>query len=255
VAVPLTAFWIMPAALVAFALMPFGLDGPVLTVMGWGVAGMLATAEAVAGWPGSVAVLPSPSLAGLGLMVAGGLWLCLWRTRWRLWGCAAIAAGCLSVPLTPRPDVLVTGDARLIGVRAASGDLWVSTQRRERFSRDVWLRRLGTERARTWPPWGLSDAAALSCDPLACLFRKHGLLVALVRDGRALAEDCRAADVVVATLPVRRTRCARPSVLIDRFDLWRDGAHAIYLARDGPRVDTVRAHRGDRPWVRQRGRE
>jgi competence protein ComEC len=255
VAVPLTAFWIMPTALLAFALMPFGLDGPALALMGWGVAGMLATAETVAGWPGSVAVLPSPSLAGLALMVAGGLWLCLWRTRWRLWGCAAIAAGCLSVPLTPRPDLLVTGDARLIGVRAADGDLWVSTQRRERFSRDVWLRRLGTRRVHTWPPWGRADGAALSCDPLACLFRKHGVTAALVRDGRALAEDCRVADVLVATLPVRRLRCARPAVLIDRFDLWREGAHAIYLARDGPRVDTVRAHRGDRPWVRQRGRE
>ena len=255
IAVPLTAFWIMPAALVAFAAMPLGLDAPVLTVMGWGVAGMLATAETVAGWPGSVAVLPPPSLAGLALMIGGGLWLCLWRTRWRLWGCAAIAAGCLSVPLNPRPDILVTGDARLIGVRATDGALWVSTQRRERFSRDVWLRRLGSERVQTWPPWGVVDGAALSCDPLACLFRKNGVTTALVRDGRALAEDCRAADVLVATLPVRRTRCARPVVLIDRFDLWREGAHAIYLARDGPRVDTVRAHRGDRPWVRRRGRD
>ncbi|WP_200341463.1 ComEC/Rec2 family competence protein [Rhodovibrio sodomensis] len=255
VAVPLTAFWIMPAALIAFTLMPLGLDGPVLSIMGWGVAGMLATAETVAGWPGSVVVLPSPSLPALALMVAGGLWLCLWRTRWRLWGLAAVAAGCLSVPLTARPDLLVTGDARLIGVRAADGDLWVSTQRRERFSRDVWQRRLGTQQVHTWPPWGLADGAALSCDPLACLFRKHGLTVALVRDGRALAEDCRMADVVVAVLPVRRTRCARPAVVIDRFDLWRDGAHTIYLARDGPRVDSVRAHRGRRPWVRQRGRD
>ena len=255
VAVPLTAFWIMPAALIAFALMPFGLDGPVLTVMGWGVAGMLATAESVAGWPGAVAVLPSPSLTGLGLMAAGGLWLCLWRTRWRLWGLAAIAAGCITVPLTPRPDLLVTGDARLIGVRAQTGELWVSTQRRERFSRDVWLRRLGTQRVHTWPPWGAAEEAALSCDPLACLFRKNGLTAALVKDGRALAEDCRLADVVVAVLPVRRTRCARPTVLIDRFDLWRRGAHAVYLARDGPRVETVRARRGDRPWVRRRGLE
>ena len=255
VAVPLTAFWIMPAALIAFALMPLGLDGPVLTVMGWGVAGMLATAESVAGWPGAVAVLPSPSLTGLGLMAAGGLWLCLWRTRWRLWGLAAIAAGCITVPLTPRPDLLVTGDARLIGVRAQTGELWVSTQRRERFSRDVWLRRLGTQRVHTWPPWGVAEGAALSCDPLACLFRKNGLTAALVKDGRALAEDCRLADVVVAVLPVRRTRCARPTVLIDRFDLWRQGAHAVYLARDGPRVETVRARRGDRPWVRRRGRQ
>jgi competence protein ComEC len=75
--------------------------------------------------------------------------------------------------------------------------------------------------------------------------------VALVRDGRALAEDCRRADVVVATVPVPRRRCARPAVLVDRFDLWRAGAHAIYLARDGPRAVSVRNRRGARPWVRR----
>ncbi|WP_037256294.1 ComEC/Rec2 family competence protein [Rhodovibrio salinarum] len=255
VAVPLTAFWIMPAALVAFALMPLGLDGFGLTVMGWGIAGMLAVAETVADWPGAVAVLPSPSRAGLALIIAGGVWLCLWQRRWRLWGLAAVAVGCLSVPWGPRPDVLVTGDARLIGVRAASGELWVSTQRRERFSRDVWMRRLGTQRVQTWPPWGQAESADLTCDPLACLFRKNSLTAALVRDGRALAEDCRMADVLVAVVPVARIKCARPSILVDRFDLWRAGTHAIYLARDGPRVDTVRAHRGTRPWVRRRGRE
>jgi competence protein ComEC len=255
VAVPLTAFWIMPVALVAFALMPLGVDGPALRVMGWGVEGMLATADTVAGWPGSVRLIPSPTLGGLALMVAGGLWLCLWQRRWRLWGLAAVAAGALTVPWTPLPDVMVSGDARLVAVRADDGRLWVNTQRRERFTRDVWLRRQGSARATTWPPWGAAADGQLTCDPLGCLFEKRGLTAALVLDGRALAEDCRTADVVIALVPIARTRCAGPRILIDRFDIWRHGGHAVYLARDGPRAASVRAHRGERPWVRKPERE
>src|SRR3546814_10249031 len=37
VAVPLTGFWIMPWAVIACALMPFGLDAFALAPMGWGV--------------------------------------------------------------------------------------------------------------------------------------------------------------------------------------------------------------------------
>ncbi len=44
-----------------------------------------------------------------------------------------------------------------------------------------------------------------------------------------------------------------PRVVIDRFDLWRRGGHAIWLSPEGVRVETVRAHRGERPWVRRRG--
>jgi competence protein ComEC len=77
----------------------------------------------------------------------------------------------------------------------------------------------------------------------------EGKIVALVRDGRALDDDCRTAGIVIATLPVRGA-CPSASLVIDRFDLWRQGAHAVYL--DGGRshrVDNVRAWQGERPWT------
>ena len=39
----------------------------------------------------------------------------------------------------------------------------------------------------------------------------------------------------------------------DRFDLWRGGAHAIWLDPGGIAVATVDAWRGDRPWVPRHG--
>ncbi len=77
-------------------------------------------------------------------------------------------------------------------------------------------------------------------------------MVALARDGRALADDCAVASVVVSREPVRG-RCTGPRVVIDRFDLWRRGGHALWLSPEGVRVETVRARRGERPWVRRRG--
>ena len=51
---------------------------------------------------------------------------------------------------------------------------------------------------------------------------------------------------------VQRIRDGRGAdVLATTFHLWRDGAHAIFLSRDGPaRIETVRESRGERPWSR-----
>ena len=77
-------------------------------------------------------------------------------------------------------------------------------------------------------------------------------MVALAEDGRALLDDCAAASVVISREPVRG-RCKGPRLVIDRFDLWRHGGHALWLGENGVRVETVRARRGERPWTRRRG--
>lgn len=48
--------------------------------------------------------------------------------------------------------------------------------------------------------------------------------------------------------------CAVPRTVVDVFDRWRNGAYALYIDRtdDSPephvRLETVAAHRGERPW-------
>jgi competence protein ComEC len=255
VAVPLTALWIMPWALLAFLLMPFGLDHLALVPMGWGVAGVVAVAETVAAWPG--AVTPVAALPPWGLaLVAGGLWLCIWRRLWRLAGLVAIAAGLLSLALARPPDVLVAGDGRLVGIRSGAGELWVSSGRRARYAAETWARRAGAAAPRVWataaPAAERPQAdGQLRCDALSCLFRARGQLVALVNDSRALAEDCARATVVVALEPVARGACRGPRVVIDRFDLWRNGAYALWLSPDAVEVRSARGLSGERPWVRR----
>ncbi|MEE8245849.1 MAG: ComEC/Rec2 family competence protein [Alphaproteobacteria bacterium] len=251
VAVPLTALWIMPWAMAAYALMPLGLEALALRPMGWGIEGVIGVAETVAGWPGAVQLFPAMPAFGIVLVSGGGLWLCLWRGRWRLLGVLAIAAGLVTPGLGRGPDVLVDGSGRLFAARAESGALMLSSGRAARVTGEIWLRRAGQRQAAPWPELGASTDGRLSCDPLACLYRARGQVVALVRDPRALAEDCRVADVVVSLVPVRRPCQAR--VVVDRFDLWRHGGHALWLEGDGARVETVAEVRGRRPWSRPPG--
>ena len=49
IAVPLTGLWIMPWAIAAFAMMPFGLEALAPAPMGWGMDAVLAVAEIVLG--------------------------------------------------------------------------------------------------------------------------------------------------------------------------------------------------------------
>ena len=252
VAVPLTGLWIMPAALIALVLMPFGLDGWAWQVMGWGVGAVIETSRLVAALPHAQAPVPAMPFASLLLFAGGGLWLCVWRRPWRLGGLGAIAAGLAAALLYRGPDLLVEGEGRLLAVRDESGELALSSRRAARSAAETWLRREGQEEAARWPadgevlPW-------IACDGIGCLYRRAGHVVALVRHGEALEEDCAAADVVVALVAVP-SWCDGPAVVIDRADLARRGTHALWLASGAVRVESVAEARGERPWVPVRPR-
>lgn len=251
VAVPLTALWIMPWAVIAFLLMPFGFDSFALVPMGWGVEGVIWTAKTVAGWPGSVALLPAMTGPGFLALTLGGLWLCLWRRRWRYLGFLGIAAGLLTVAFSSPPDVLVSGDGKLFAVRAEGGGYRFSSRQAARFAGQNWLRMTGETVPLPWPKEGVSEDGRLACDGLGCLYRAEaaGQMVALVFEAGTLAEDCAVAVVLVSREPVSKRSCPEPKVVIDRFDLWRDGGHAVWIGKKGVRVRSVRAARGNRPWV------
>jgi competence protein ComEC len=64
--------------------------------------------------------------------------------------------------------------------------------------------------------------------------------------GAPPAEACANAALVLSAEPVRG-RCA--AAVIDRFAVWRQGPHAVWLGPAGVRILSDRAARGDRPWV------
>ena len=246
-AVPITGFWVMPWAMISCALMPLGFEAWGLAPMSWGIELIAGIATAVTALPGSVVVLPAMPLASLLLVTTGGLWLIIWQRRWRLWGLAPIAVGLLSIALVRPPDLVIAGDAKLIGVMAVDGSYMLSGKPRK-ITVETWTRRAAGEVGPPFPDSGTSADGRLRCDAHGCLYRARGHTVALPRDLAALDEDCRSADLVVTLEPAHK-RCRTRIPVIDRFDLWRGGAHAIWLDPGGIAVATVDAWRGNRPWV------
>jgi competence protein ComEC len=250
-AVPLTSVWVMPWAVAAVMLMPFGLESWALVPMGWGIDGIRLIADTVAGWPGAAQPLPPMALAGLLVVVAGGLWLCLWRRRWRLLGVPLMLLGLLGALFVRQPDILVSEEGDLMAVQDEAGGYVLSSLSRAGFERDIWLRRAGLDRGEAWPAEGYGADGRLSCDSLGCLYRIHGRLIALALEPAALAEDCRVADIVVSVESIRLD-CPAPVARIDWRDRRRHGAYALWIADDGTvEIVAVDDLRGQRPWVRK----
>jgi competence protein ComEC len=254
VAIPLTAVVVMPAGLAGLVLMPFGWEEVALVPMGWGLLAMVDVAREISTWPGTVALVPAMPPGGLFAVVLGGLWLCLWRRRWRLLGLVPIAAGCMAMLTVRPPDVVIGDTGGTFAARTPSGDYVLRSSEKPSFRTESWLRTVAREHFGSWPAGEAGGGDWLACDALGCVYRAGGQTVAFVTDPRSLAEDCAVAGVIVSVDPVSRSRCRGPAVVIDRFALWRGGAHALWLSPGAIDVQTVAERQGDRPWSQRRGR-
>jgi len=247
VAVPLAGVWVMPWALVSCLLMPFGLESVGLVPMGWGIQLIEVVAHWTAGLPSAALDLPSMPDWGLLSIAGGGLWLALWRTSWRRWGVVPMLVGIASLTTADPPDLLLAGDGGLIAVRSGPGYL-LSSDRADRLAAESWLRTAGGMPSGLLPSVGeTAEQGGIRCDSDACILLRDGRRIALVRETRALDEECRSSDLVLSLVRAPRA-CRGRTRLIDLVDLHRNGATALWF--DDPlRIDSANARRGDRPWV------
>ncbi|MEN6543755.1 ComEC/Rec2 family competence protein [Parvibaculum sp.] len=249
-ALPIVSVLVMPAALATMVLMPFGAEAPALWVMGKGVEGMLWVAHEVAGWRGADRLVASAPMASLALLTLGGLWLSLWRGSWRFAGIAPMALALALWGSPARPDLLIAPDGRLAALRGKDGLLHL-TAKRSSYAASQWLRHDGDTRE----PSDAVGSPYQGCDSAGCIWHEPGRpLVAFSEGPEALGDDCVRADVVISMVPVARQIRAtcHARLVVDRFDLWRGGAIAIYYGSDGTmRMETSREARGRRPWVQR----
>lgn len=244
VAMPLMSLWIMPLGLISLLLMPLGLEGVAIVPMRWGIELVLATAEAVAAWPGAEWPLRAFGPTALLCFALAGLMVLLLAGRWvKLLAPAVAGFGLWLVAQAPQPDLIVDGRGERIAL-ARDGRLWVQPLRGGDYERTRWRRRLGLPvgpRARDGP---LDQAAGIACDPLGCGLTRGDRRYALLLSAEAALEDCRPGTVLIALTPVP-DRCPADRV-IDRFDLLANGVYAIDT-RTGA-VRTTQGARGRRPW-------
>ncbi|MEM9472013.1 MAG: ComEC/Rec2 family competence protein [Pseudomonadota bacterium] len=250
-AMPVVTLLVMPAAVASVSMMPLGLEHWPLQLMAWGLEAVQAIAVMVSGWPGAAKVAGAmvPQLAFL-----SGVALCflaLWRgsLRWAGGG-LAVAAGFAAIALGPRPDILIERTAATMAVRMQHGELVPVYARRGRFAVDRWLLADGDSA-------DLAQAAkraGWTCSDDMCRGQVKGRSILWLGRKATPPPDCRAMDIVVSANPLRR-KCGYPSpqqLHIDRFDVWRNGAHAVRITADGKmEVTTARGVSGTRAWVHE----
>ncbi len=158
--VPLMGSVVVPAAVAAAVLWPFGGEALGLHVMGLGLRWILAVADWVAGMEGARSFLPNPHPAALPVLVMGALVLMLWQGRGRWWGLPGIAAGLALWLAADRPAILIDGDGALVGVMTAEGRA-LSRPRGAGFVAQTWLENDGEPAdqamaATRWPDDGIT---------------------------------------------------------------------------------------------------
>jgi competence protein ComEC len=250
VAIPLTTFVIMPFEALALLFDIGGIGAPFWWLAGKGLTFLLWMARTVSALPGAVAALPSMPLGAFLLMVAGGLWIALWRTRTRRLGVVPFAMGAVWALLTPPPDLLITGDGKHLAVRTPDGALHLLRPRAKDYVRQQFSEGSGVL------------AAALDLDVLPGARCTRDVCVALLnRGGRSwhilatrspyrldlvqFQKACAWADIAVSDRWLPRT-CTPRWLKLDTQQLGQTGGVAIGLA-DGS-VQTVNGD-DQHPWV------
>jgi competence protein ComEC len=243
-ALPLVSFVIMPAAVIGLIAVPFGLDGPVWYVMGYGIDGMVAIARFVASLPGAAVYSPAFAASAFLLMVIALIWLCLWRTQLRLLGLLPLSLSFVVLMFGQRADIYIEPEGRAMAVRHPDGALRITGMRFARFAAANWLAADGDERE-------VSDRSVTSdvrCDRTACrLTLPDGRDAVLAWTYQALATDCARADLVVTRL-VAPPSCRKSTTVIDAHDLAARGAMTISLSGGGFEMTSAREPNENRYW-------
>ena len=199
-AVPAMGLVVAPALAVSAVLAPIGWEEPTLRVAAAGIGWILEMARIVAALPGAVQPVAAAGVVPLGLLVSGGLWLCLVLGAARLLGALALLLGLGLWAVSPwqRPALLVAPGGALVALRGPDG-LVPDHPRAAGYVAERWLRRDGDMA-------GQADAAArpawVEADGVRSGDLGGGWTVVLVR-ARSLPEKllndrCRPDVVIVA---------------------------------------------------------
>lgn len=252
-AIPLTTFIVMPLELLSLILGLVGLGAPFWWLTDQALRLLLWIAHTAGHAPGAVAMLPSFPIAAFALMLAGGLWASLWRTRMRWAGALPFGAGAAWAVLTPAPDLLVTSDGRHLALRGPGGSYALLRPRAGDYMRDMLAEAAGVDgelaELDTLP------GARCTRDTCEAVVRRDG------RNWRVLAtrsaylspiaemnRACAAADLVISDRRLPRT-CRPRWLKLDRSLLRDTGGVTIHFAST-PSIQISRKLGDEHPWLR-----
>lgn len=252
---PVVSIIVMPFAVFASLAMPFGLDGPLLQIMGKGLTAVIFLSEKIADMSpvDAIGLIPPEAvlLATIALVIA------TMTTTWlRLVALPFAIGSLLTLGSARTPDILISEDARLIAVAMEGGQVAVNRPRPNAFTMDNWSRAMDSEMVLPptrvkQPDEGIflqdfiasakqeSTAAGFVCSGKTCALRSpSGLLVVQAPDAATAAKACAHATVIVIEDAVTRSPCRKSqAIVVTRRELAQKGSAKVYLEK----IDTASA--------------
>lgn len=230
-AVPAMGFVVMPGAVLALGLWPFGLPEPGLWAMEAGVRWILQVASRIGAWEGARLSVPAPPGAVLPLLTAGMLVLMLWQGRARLLGIAGPALALALWWEVERPLLLISESGRLVGVLGAEGRL-LNRGRGDGFVAGIWLENDGDPVSQV-QAYARGGGAADGGVPRR-IMRAAGVQI-VVLGGKApdIAADCGAGRLLLAPGADLSLSDGGECTIIDARRLRETGALAGWMDVDG----------------------
>jgi competence protein ComEC len=248
--VPLMGVLVMPAAVLAVCLAPFGLWEVGLWVMEKGLRWILFVAQMVATRDGALSHVWAPDPRVLPIMALGLIWVILVKGRIQFLGIFAVATAFAVWGQTVRPLLLVADSGGLLGLQTSAGRV-LSKPRGDSFVAGIWMENDG------WPVSQdiAAGRAGIASDQRTSRVQIGEWDILQVRGKTALAalQECGGADVLVTNQIVEDTRaCA----VYDILRLRQTGALAMDVNVEGDLVITS-AHQiaGNRPWNARMGEQ
>lgn len=239
-ALPVVSVLVMPFAVLALLLMPFDLDFLSFAVMERGIELVVFIAHHVAALSpsGNLGPMPQPSL----ILMSVALVILLLTTSWlRLCGLPLFAAAILIMARTTPPDIVLSEDGRLAGVRNGTA-LMINRPQGGAFTLNNWRQGFGLEQI--VKPVGIGKKAAegaFECAGKLCLAREPGgLIIAHTDDPAQRNAACSEGNIVVLGFAGVDTGCPVPGpMVITRRDLALNGAAEIRFGSGGQRPGDV----------------
>ena len=242
-AVPVMGLVVIPAAVLAAVLAPFGAAQAGLWIMGLGLRWILGVADHVAALPGAVGHVPAPGPWVLPVLAGGALLLVLWRGPLRFAGLIPMVAAFGLWAGAERPALLVAEDGALVGLMTPQGRA-LSKPRGAGFVAGIWLENDGdgSDQPAAADRWQQVKGGENTLRVMQA--GAHRVIHVTGRRAAAGLTGCDKGDIVVAALPlVLEGEC----LLLDPARLRGMGAVAMVdLGRDKPRLVTGRP--GRRLW-------
>lgn len=240
--VPLMGTLVMPAAVVAAVLAPFGLEMIGLWPMDLGLRWIMGVAHFIADIEGGLRHVVTPRPAVIGTITLGAIFTVLWRGSLRWIGAVPVMMGFLAWQVADRPVLLVAESGSLIGVMTSDGRA-VSKESGESFAASVWLENDGAPVEQ----WIAYNRAGIEEDGRVFRTQAADARIINIRGATALAgiEGCGGADVLITN------QDAPPTGGCEVYDIQRlreTGALAGWDVDGRLEIISVRDLAGERLW-------